>query len=59
MKQKDMNIALSLPFSCMHGVLRIDAYQQGLYLTSHGSRDADTYVSTHFGVMKLPLHEGS
>ena len=52
-----MNIALPLPFSCMHGILRIDAHQHGLYLTSRGSGDAGTYLSTCFGVMKLPLHE--
>ncbi|WP_227396002.1 YndJ family protein [Jeotgalibacillus aurantiacus] len=55
--QTYMNIALPLPFSTMHGILKLTAKNGKLHLTSAAEGDAGTYLAIGPYLPKLPLHE--
>lgn len=55
--QTYMNIALPLPYSSMHGILKLTAKHQQLHLTSAAQGDAGTYLAVGPYLPKLPLHE--
>lgn len=52
-----MNIALPLPMSTMHGVLKPSTKNKRLYLTSNAQGDAGTYLTFGDYTLQLPLHE--
>lgn len=52
-----MNIALPLPMSTMHGILKPSTKNNKLYLTSDAQGDAGTYLTFGDYTLQLPLHE--
>lgn len=52
-----MNIALPLPLSSMHGILKLSVLDGKLHLTSKEEGEAGTYLAIGNYVFRLPLHE--